>query len=510
MPNLVNVRVGCLVAIVLVLCASPGASQQRPAASPFLSPEHWSHDALERLQGAGLIDDGFDPAGAGVTRLEAYQRFREASVSAQEGAPEWLELVQAYQERFAEEFPGTARLGVEETRGPTLEATLTAGVESHQNRLQPRHYRESVDAFQTRELRDHTEPAGGMGLSVLMPTDGAVSFGAHGTLQLPADRVSASEAYGVLLIGRVGVWGGRRALAFGSANGGSVVLSGDLPFDGAGLFMTDGVRLPGVLSHLGAFRFETAFAHLDSAGEVDNPWLFGTRLSLSPHPRIRIGLNRAAVFGGDHTLVPAATFGRVAKTIAGIDTDEEGRANFEDQIASLDLWLAPNLGSLPLVIYGEWGVEDLSESRTEQPAVTGGIRVPAFPGALWLNLGVEHTRFDAGDGTGRAWYDHRVFGTWTDDGSVRGHELGGEGNELRVFAGADLVDARLRIDTRVFTRNRKAGNLFAPDRMGSSKGGGLTVRWRLSPSLDLETSGVIESGSDWTESAAFVGTRLTL
>ncbi len=254
---------------------------------------------------------------------------------------------------------------------------------------------------------------------------------------------------------------------------------------------------------------EVVFRRLGRAGEVQNSWFLALRTSISPHPRIRVGLNRAAVFGGTHGLVPETTFEGVVKTVVGIDTTAKGQGSFEDQVASLDVWFAPMLGPLPLVLYGEWGVGDLAAQKTEMPAIVGGLQVPGFPGARWLSLGVESASFRTSDGMRRPWYDHRVFGTWTDDGILRAHALGGAGSELRVYAGADLVEARLRFETNGFTRKRKTGNLFAPEREGSSKGAEWTLRWRVARSIDLEASGIVESGSGWTESGVFFGTRLT-
>lgn len=495
-----------LASVLLPLAA---LGQSAGSASPFLPPSHWSHAALEHLQGAGLIEEGFDPAGSTVTRSEAFYRFDAAASTARDRRPEWVGLVESYLDRFSEEFPGTAR-HVSDRSALALEAALIAGVETHQNGLEPRHYLGELQGFDTRALSDNTQPAGGMEMSLLFPSSETFSFGVHGALQLPADRVFASEAYGLVRVGNVGIWGGRRKIRFGSADAGSVVLSSESPFDGAGVFLANGSRLPGFLAHLGAFRVEAMGARLDQAGQVERPWFLGIRASLAPHPQFRIGVNRAAVFGGNHEIVPSTTFTRIAKTIFALDNNEQGRANFEDQIASVDLWFAPTLGSLPLVMYGEWGFGDLAAQKTEMPALVGGIQVPGFPGAPWFNVGMEVTSFHTSDTMGRPWYEHRVFGTWTDDGNIRGHELGGAGSEFRLMAGADLLDARLRIETRGFTRDRKPGNLFAPEREGSSNGFGWTVRWRLVPSVDLETSGIVESGSGWTQSGAFVGTRLTL
>ena len=452
----------------------------------------------------------FDPAGSGVTRGEAFSRLESAGREARVRRPEWVALIEAYRNRLEEEFPGSARQGSEEAPTVAADIALFAGVITRQDGLEPRDYLSGINGFQTKTVRDVTEPAGGIEGAILLPPSGHFAFGAHGTLQLPADRVYASEAYGMLLIGRLGFWGGRRKVKLGSANAGSIVLSGDVPYDGGGMFLTDGFFLPGFLSHIGSLRAETHFARLDHAGEVENPWLFGFRTSLSPHPRIRIGLNRAAVFGGDHEIVPAITFERLFKTVGGLENEEEGRGNFEDQVASLDLWLSPSLGSLPLVIYGEWGVGDLAAQKTDQPAIVAGVEVPGFPGAPWLSVGFESTIFETPNRNVRPWYDHRVFGTWVDNGIVRGHELGGEGSELRLYVGADLLDAGLRIATHGFTRDRKAGNLFSPEREGSSTGFGWTLLWRVAPALDLETTGIVETGSGWKETGAFIGTRLTL
>jgi hypothetical protein len=208
--------------------------------------------------------------------------------------------------------------------------------------------------------------------------------------------------------------------------------------------------------------------------------------------------------------VPSTTWSRVSRAFAGIDTNEYDHDNFEDQVGSVDLWFAPALGSWPLVLYGEWGVGDLAEQKTKMPALVGGLEIPGFPGARWLNLGFEATSFAEADGSRRPWYDHRVFGTWTDDGRLMAHGLGGEGTEYRLYGGADVRDALVRIESQLFQRDRTGGNLFAPEREGSSTGFGWTVRWRVAPSVDVETSGVVESGSGWTESGAFLGARFTL
>jgi hypothetical protein len=498
-----------LVFALAVLLLPVALTAQESGASPFLPRGHWAASALERLQGAGLIQEGFDPAGSTVTRLEAFQSIDHALAAANERGPEWEALVQSYRDRLAEEFPETAQraAGVSERFGS--EAALLAGLETRHDGLLPRHLLGDGGDVDTKELRNVTQPVGALETGIMLPVRGRVSLAGYGVLQLPADRVYASEAYGVLLLGNLGIWGGRRHLGFGAAEGGSAVLNSEMPFDGGGLFLQNGSRLPVFLRHLGSIRLEISAAPLDQSGGVVDPWFFATRLSLTPHPRVRLGMNRATAFGGEHDLVPSTTFRRVMRTLLAVENDEYDRDNFEDHVGALDVWFAPSLGSLPLAIYGEWAVGDLAEQKTRMPGLTGGLEVPGFPGAPWLSLGFETTSFGGEDGR-RPWYDHRVFGTWTDDGRLRAHGLGGEGTELRLFGGADLLDALLRIEAHGLARDREDGNLFAPEREGSSKGFGWTIHWRVIPSMDVETSGVVESGSGWTEGGAFLGARLTL
>ena len=64
---------------------------------------------------------------------------------------------------------------------------------------------------------------------------------------------------------------------------------------------------------------------------------------------------------------------------------------------------------------------------------------------------------------------------------------GGEGHEVLGYARAELLDGRLRLDGRAFVRDRSArsipeygaANLFAPVRMGESRGGSLDAALRL-------------------------------
>src|SRR5690606_8382791 len=101
----------------------------------------------------------------------------------------------------------------------------------------------------------------------------------------------------------VAVRAGRRALRYGAGGGGRVVLNGAVQVDG-GVLLIDPVPLPGLLGVLGPIRFDTFVSRMDRNGEILNPWVWAARTSIAPHPRLGIGLSRAAVFGGAGNATP--------------------------------------------------------------------------------------------------------------------------------------------------------------------------------------------------------------
>jgi glycopeptide antibiotics resistance protein len=497
-----------LVALGAGIAPLDARAQQTSSASPLLTPDHWAHGALARLHGAGLLSEGFDPGIRSVTRLEAFRRLEEAIREAEGRAPAWVEAGTAYRDRLAEEFPGAYRRVSGDRPGPGTDLAVEAGLEARRNALLATHYSVEHGDFRTIELDDRTGLVAGLDGSLYLSPFGA-SVAGQGAVQLRGTGLRATELYGVVQVRKVGAWAGRRHISFGAADGGSMVMSAEVPFDGGGFFLSDGVRMPGFLRYLGNLQVESFVARLDRTGEVESPWFFGLRTSLAPHPRLRLGVNRGALFGGDGESVPPVSFRRILRMLSGIDTADEGRSNFEDHVGGVDLWFAPPLGPhLPLALYGEWAVEDLEAQKDEMPGFALGARLSSVPGAPWLTVGFEWTSLAAAPDRLR-WYDHRVFGTWTDQGRLLGHGLGGEGRELRAYGAADLVDARLRLEGRALTRRRYQDNLYAPVREGSSRGLDAAARWRLTRSLEVTARGAREWGPGWSESDGFLGVRVT-
>src|SRR5690606_35061947 len=248
---------------------------------------------LRRLDGLGLLADEYDPSARSVTERHADGLLREAVRAA--AGTRYEDVARAYVERFVEEFgdrwPGPAeawspvRAGAAIELGFGAESGGVTGGSGYRNGVDwtgPRRTPSSDGVISTVELRAHA------GRYVAGRVSAAVR----------PDSTALGDAYALLAVGKAGAWLGRRAVGFGPAAGGGIVLSGAHAFAGGGLALLEGVTLPGVLRHLGILRAETFLSSVHENGAVAEPWFWAGRVSLQPHARLVVGVNRAAMFGG--------------------------------------------------------------------------------------------------------------------------------------------------------------------------------------------------------------------
>jgi hypothetical protein len=143
------------------------------------------------------------------------------------------------------------------------------------------------------------------------------------------------------------------------------------------------------------------------------------------------------------------------------------------------------------------------------PGVRAGAYVGALPGLPQVALGAERTSFAHSCCGNTVWYRNwRFIGGWAENGHPLGHPLGGQGVEWRAYARAALSNARVRLRADVFTRERGPENLFAPERMGSSRGGQAELQVRVHQAGDIVVGGSIEDGDDWRSTSFATGVRL--
>ena len=345
-------------AAITVACVALPARAQAP--SPFVPDDHWVHHALRRLDALGLLRAGYDPGTRSVPERQAGRLLLDA-LGAAAGTP-YEGLARAYLQRFVEEFgdgwgepareaspfrlAGAAGVGFAAERGGM---GAGSGYRNGSDWTGPTPIPASDDVLSAFELRAY---AGRY---------------AAGRVAARAWRDSAGlgDAYVLLAAGKVGAWFGRRAAGFGPVAGRGVVLSGAHAFMSGGLALLEGVTLPGPLRHLGPVRVETFLSSVHENGAVAEPWFWAGRLSIQPHRRLVLGVNRAAMFGGDGN--PPLSLRDLLYVMIGKHAGEGSEV--DNQIAAVDVWYRVPVGFAPIAVYAEWGFEDSAGAWKDVPGI---------------------------------------------------------------------------------------------------------------------------------------------
>jgi hypothetical protein len=476
---------GIMVALSAAL-AVPVRAQQLPA-TPFLPAQHWANQVVRRLQTL-VPADPHDVGSSTLTHAEVVRRLRFVRENAPDSAIGRLAGV--YLDRFLEEF------SLSESPVQLYERNVGAQYVSLTGRAAPgTGYIRDEDWTGARPLADVSRPTG------VLHASATLSFvAAH--LSVAGNREVAvwDETQGIMRLGPLEFWGGRRAPKFGPASG--LVLSGNAYINGGGFELARAVRLPWILRYAGPFHFEAFASRLKENGRRSRPWFWGARGSLQPLPYLTLGVNRSAMFGGDGH---PADFIDILQMVAGGYGGQSG--DFENQVVSVDARLAI-AAPQPIEFYVEWAADDGSGMWKKAPAITVGSMIPTFRALPSAFAGIEFTTvFRKPECCNTYWYRNVFFrGGWTKDDVPLGHPLGGHGTEWALSLGVDPADARVRLRARLLTRDREEENLFAPERAGRSFGVEGGFAWRVRRG-ELELGGALEDGKGWRSSTFRVGVR---
>ncbi len=480
--------------VFLLLLARPAAGDTVPA-SPPLPPDHWAVEAARRAEALGLAD-GYLPAQRSVPRAVAGAALRHAAYEA--AGSRWSGLAEGWATRFVEEFPEYAGrvTKAEGLRG--LGSRLAVGYLDRSGALAP------ANGLAERQIPPVPLP----------DEDGAIFDGvvalawSSGFAAVAEPRVGPGDE-GIVrwdvtaALGRLGVSVGEEPIGYGYGRGGGIVLSG-VPARRIEAQTLQPFEWPGILKLLGPTSLHTFIAAISEERHPGDPYLWGMRIAIQPHPRLTLSLNRAAILGGDSVATPftARNFGRM---LVGYRAGD-----LSNQVASAEArYRLPTDGVLPLTLYGEWGTEDSAGAYHDVPGTLVGVYLPGLPFLPSASLGSEYTRFATFCCGNPPWYfsgDHP--GGWVLSDQPLGHPLGGEGWEGLVYGSADLAEATWRLDGRAYVRERgregfdtflRGGNLFAPDRAGRSVGVGGRALWRASPASEVTLGYEREEGDGWHE-----------
>lgn len=476
-----------------VLRVAPTAEIARTfRASPLLPFEHWAVQAARRAEAMGLTR--FFPAQRAVPRSEVAQALADAARNAER--PAQRRLTAGWVTRFVEEFPeyggGTRALGALTVLG----GSAAAGFDRATGRLSPIAGYQGLGQ-QPQPLPDVSDPRATLELAAATEWAAVSGEGAYRGGEAVVRQWDAAVGAGAFQLAA-----GREPVGYGYGETGGIVYSDPDALPRVELQTTRPIRLPWIFRKAGAVTLHTFVGPVsDPARHPTEPYLWGFRAAVQPHPRLTFAANRGSMFGGEGD---PTTVMRVLKMLAGVV-----HSQFENQVISLDgRYRLPTDRVLPVTAYMEWGADDAAGAMDETPARVIGLLFPVLPGAPEAAFGVEYTFFKAGCCGHGPWYQNTTFpGGWAAHGQPLGHPLGGEGAEYAAYAQADLLGAALHLDGRAYLRDRTnaslarygGGNLFTPQRLGRARGGTLDASLRLRPRVDLRAGFALEDGDGWRE-----------
>jgi hypothetical protein len=477
-------------ALLTFVVVNGAAAQIAPPASPFLSHEHWSHAVLRRLDHSGVL-----PRGADLGRETIPQEEIAAMLAVADSA-----LGTRYLEQFRAEFKAPKPSGF-----TFVQEDAVAGYRAVEDAYAPGIGFDSIAWTGARPIDNDADffYSAGVGLT----------WGRHLALGFGGDVQDDIEVQFVTTAGYFGAWLGWRTLGYGVGDGGGIVVNDYLNnhprFPMWGVFLPRPLRVPllgpvRVEMHLG--KVENVLNLQQQQNEID-AWFWMARGSFEPFSHLRVGINRAMIFGGEGNT--PVTFSRVAKNIIGIYTDDD-ESNFANQIISIDFRL--RIPGVPLTAYLDWGSDDAAGGWWDVPGMLAGAEYARVTAKYDVAVGAEHLQLSRSCCGNSIWYRNAWFrGGWADDEQIIGHPLGGHGREWRVFANGSVGAGRFNGDVALYARRRRAENLLVPAWEGKSTGveAGLDVEITSPVRVRLDAE-IERGGNDWTTSRLLAAIRYRL
>ncbi len=470
------------------------------AATPLLPPGHWAVEAARRAEALGLVER-YLPAQRAVSRMQVGAALREAAERAVEHAPAWAGLTDAWYLRFREEFPEIADLLTGEEHWARLGGSgVFVGYTDQVGRVGPGIGHFPPERTGVLPVPDQSGMIAAASLATLLGRHLAILV----EPQVGPDRIGFAGLDVVTLWGPLSLSLGRQPVGYGYSRSGGVVLGGEVPLDRVQIETAHPFELPGTLRALGLVSLHTFLSRFTEERHIGDPFFWGAGGSLRPHPRFTISVQRAAFIGGGHAPEPLTPY-NLLLTFFGKHV-----GHLANQIVAAEFrYRLPTERFLPLTAYTEWGAEDSSGAFFRTPGRIFGLFVPALPALPQLAAGIERSSFAASCCGNPPWFRHAAHaGNWVQADQTLAHPLGGQGSEWLLYGEAALLDARLNLDARLFSRHRDGENLFVPGREGRSTGFAAQAIWRAVPSMELRFFLSREAGEGWVERALQTGVRM--
>jgi hypothetical protein len=436
---------GLMLLLLIAFCQLPSISISATI-SPNVPLSHWSYPLLDKLATLGLVNESMRNTKP-YTRMEAAKMVVEAVKNLDElktadtnTNPKWTSLANGIIDRLQKEFAielqeldgsvgssnNTYLKPIDEIYGKYLYGDKPFQLENQQGDKFSQHsnYRIGFDSY-------------GQWANVL-------GYYVHPEYRYSDSELNQGklvEGYAKGLFGNLEVEVGRDSFWWGPGYHGDWILTDNAsPFDMIKFANADPILLPWIFRRLGPMDITTFVTKLEEDRDYPYTRLWGMRVGFKPTPALEFGLSRSALFGGEGR--PSMSFSDYLDMLLGRGEHDPNNLR-SDQIAGVDcIWQLNNLDRKlhvlrTMKIYVDGAGEDFAAGGPlpSRWAWLYGITL----GDIGLNgkndfrieYATDHVTADDKYKDPGYWYTHPIYTSgYTYYGTIIGHELGSDGNDL--------------------------------------------------------------------------------
>lgn len=227
---------------------------------------------------------------------------------------------------------------------------------------------------------------------------------------------------------------GRFAVWYGPGRHGALLFTTNAePLVGVRIRNPRPIVFPKPIGFLGTFQYDFFMARIDTGGPHPDSLVSGMRLALRPSRYLEFGASRAMHFGGKGGDQNVSTFWDI---FTG-QRESAGNTPKGNSLASVDAKVILPFRIQPVVLYGEFGGEDVSRSFIfTRHAWLSGVFLPSIGPFRRADLRAEYgTTISNEPGV---WYQHSQY-PHQYNGRILGHPMGTDARDLFLEARYFLV-----------------------------------------------------------------------
>jgi len=409
--------------------------------------DHWAYEALDSLEGYGLIESGLSSTRP-YARLEAARLVWEAEKNwadtRQKANFKEIELVSSLLSRLKKEFKpelvdlrSIEGVPVSTYLKPVDELILKYQYQSDNPIIRPQNAAPSTHTIYPLYNQDGLVYQKGHNFDAQLQGEGrfwnhfSIYYRPQFTsMESQQARFHLEKGYLKFELFNLELEVGRDSMWWGPSKHGALIISNNArPFD----MIKFSNQKPFSIPLVGLFKFNLFFSRLDyKEPYIAEPLIYGLRLHLKPHPIFEIGISHMAIFEGEGR--KALSFKDYLDILYGNANREYTKLDSNQQIA-IDFSLRwPNFYKvLPIArslkLYGEYGAEDTGFLPDRRALLLGLVFYDIFLLGR-VDLLLEYTDTSPAS-VPAAWYTHSFYPPIYHE-RIFGHHAGSNAKDLFI------------------------------------------------------------------------------